>query len=74
MSSKNKMVKNADNSPVFSGMIDKQTVNKDCFECVSDAKKENDAKKKEKNKFMDSSWHYFKRWSGKTSLRKRHLN
>lgn len=48
MSSKNKMVKNADNSPVFSGMIDKQTVNKDCFECVSDAKKENDAKKKKK--------------------------
>lgn len=48
MSSKSKMVKNADNSPVFSGMIDKQTVNKDCFECVSDAKKENDAKKRKK--------------------------
>lgn len=50
MSSKSKMVKNADNSPVFSGMIDKQTVNKDCFECVSDAKKEKDAKEKKKKR------------------------
>lgn len=47
MSSKIKIVKNADNSPVFSEEINKQTVNNDYIENVNDTKK-NLAKKKEK--------------------------
>lgn len=74
MSSKIKIVKNADNSPVFSEEINKQTVNNDYIENVNDAKKNDAKKKKRKKKFVDSSWHYFKRWSGKISLRKRHLS
>lgn len=73
MSSKIKIVKNADNSPVFSEEINKQTVNNDYIENVNDTKKKS-CQKKRKKKFVDSSWHYFKRWSGKISLRKRHLS
>lgn len=47
MSSKIKIVKNADNSPVFSEEINKQTVNNDYIENVNDTKK-NLVKKKEK--------------------------
>lgn len=48
MSSKIKIVKNADNSPVFSEEINKQTVNNDYIENVNDAKKKWCQKKKKK--------------------------
>lgn len=73
VSSKIKIVKNADSFPVFSEEINKQTVNNDYIENVNDTKKKS-CQKKRKKKFVDSSWHYFKRWSGKISLRKRHLS
>lgn len=48
MSSKIKIVKNADNSPVFSEEINKQTVNNDYIENVNDTKKKILPKKKKK--------------------------